>query len=437
MGAHAVVIPYPGRGHVNPMMQLALKLASHGIPVTFVVTESWNKIVTQAEENPFTHDRNFRAALIPDCVVGESQRAQNFTGFFHSLSNMEAHVAQLLTNLNLSGTPATCIVADVFLKWVVPFAKTHALQSVSLCPMSATTFSVFYHLDLGLEGWKEFIAESHPLQPTDLPVDLTPPSPLGNEIVECFANVRTADWIVVNSFDDLESKAVEAQRQKTPVHCVGPLNMVSPSQLNTHCSEWLDSKPARSIIYVSFGSFHAVGRAQVREIAAGLMKSGCYFMWALRPDKEANNFSEMLPTGYLEECKGQGLIAAWFRQVEVLKHPAVGGFLSHCGWNGVLESLSAGVPMLGFPVAADQFLNCRMMVEEWKFGLGLKNAEDGNRVIGAEEIESKVKMLMEGEEGVSARRAAERFRDAAEQGVSKGGDSATNLEALVNRLKVI
>ncbi|GLJ20505.1 hypothetical protein SUGI_0373270 [Cryptomeria japonica] len=80
-----------------------------------------------------------------------------------------------------------------------------------------------------------------------------------------------------------------------------------------------------------------------------------------------------------------------------------------------MESVSAGVPMLGFPLAGDQFSNCRMMVEEWKFGLGLKNAEDGNRVISAEEIKSKVKMLMEGEEGVSARRAAERFRDAAEQ----------------------
>ncbi|XP_057829526.2 UDP-glycosyltransferase 86A1 isoform X3 [Cryptomeria japonica] len=284
----------------------------------------------------------------------------------------------------------------------------------------------------GLEGLKDFIAGSPPLQSTDLPTYLTPPSPLVNEFIECFTNVRTADWIVANSFNALDFRAVEAQRHKTPVYCVGPLNMGFSSMPDSHCTEWLDTKPARSVIYVSFGSFITVARPQVREIADGLMKTGCYFVWALRPDKEASHFSEMLPTGFIDVCEGRGLIAAWFRQAEVLRHPAVGGFLSHCGWNAVMESVSAGVPMLGFPLAVDQFFNCRYIVDEWKFGLGLKNGDDGNRVVRAEEIESKVKMLMEGEESVRFRRAAERFRDLAEEEVSRGGPSATSLEALVN-----
>ncbi|XP_059075014.1 UDP-glycosyltransferase 85A1-like [Cryptomeria japonica] len=213
--------------------------------------------------------------------------------------------------------------------------------------------------------------------------------------------------------------------------------MASSSKSEMDCNEWLDSKPAQSVIYVSFGSFMTVARSQVRELADGLMKSGCYFLWALRPDKEADHVSEMLPTGFLEECKGRGIIAPWFRQAEVLKHPAVGGFLSHCGWNAVVESVSVGIPMLGFPIGGDQFFNCRFMVEEWKFGLGLKNTEDGNRIIRAEEIEMKVRMLMEGEEGERVRRAAERFRDLAVEEVSKGGRSAANLEVLVNSLKVI
>ncbi|GLJ20517.1 hypothetical protein SUGI_0373430 [Cryptomeria japonica] len=121
--------------------------------------------------------------------------------------------------------------------------------------------------------------------------------------------------------------------------------------LDKECSEWLDSKPARSVIYVSLGSVHNAARTQVREMADGLMKSGCYFLWALRPDKEASHFSEMLPPGFIDECEGRGLIAAWFRQAEVLRHLAVGEFLSHCGWNAVIESVSAGVPMLGFPLA--------------------------------------------------------------------------------------
>ncbi|GLJ20529.1 hypothetical protein SUGI_0373560 [Cryptomeria japonica] len=353
MAAHAVVVPFPERGHVNPMMHLARKLASQGIFVTFVLTELWHKIITQKDiENPFSEAPNLQVVLILDCMVDESQRWADMVAFLHSLSDMEAHVAQLLTNLNLSGTPATY-------------------------------------------------------------------------------------WIVVNSFYALDCKAVETLRHKKPVHCVGPLNMGSSSQLDMECSEWLDSKLARSIIYVSLGSIHNAARAQVREMADGLMKSGCYFLWSLHPDNDANHFWGMLPPGFIDECEGWGLIAAWFRQAEFLRHLAVGGFLSHCGWNAVIKSVSVGVPMLGFPLAGDQFSNCRLMVEEWKFGLGLKNAEDGKRVISAAEIDSKVKMLMEGEEGVRVRRAAERFSCVAEEEVSKGGWSATNLEVLVNRLKLI
>ncbi|GLJ20516.1 hypothetical protein SUGI_0373420 [Cryptomeria japonica] len=95
MAAHVLVIPYPGRGHLNPMMHLALKLASHRISIAFVLTESWHKIITQVDEDPFTRASNLRAALIPNCVVGESQRARNFAEFLCSPTNMEVHVPQL------------------------------------------------------------------------------------------------------------------------------------------------------------------------------------------------------------------------------------------------------------------------------------------------------------------------------------------------------
>ncbi|GLJ20524.1 hypothetical protein SUGI_0373500 [Cryptomeria japonica] len=132
MAAHAVLVPFPSRGHVNPMMHLALKLASQGISVTFVLTELWRKIISQNDENPFSQAPNLQAALIPDCVVDESQRWADMVAFIRSLSDIEVHVAQLLTNLKHSGTPATCIVADVFLRWAVPFAK-HTLSTLFRC----------------------------------------------------------------------------------------------------------------------------------------------------------------------------------------------------------------------------------------------------------------------------------------------------------------
>ncbi|GLJ20504.1 hypothetical protein SUGI_0373240 [Cryptomeria japonica] len=446
MAGHAIVVPYPGRGHINPMMHLARKLASHGISATFVLTESWHKIVTEAEDDVFSHAQklglDIQAALIPDCVVGGSKRWGNMADFFLSLSNMEIHVNELITNLKRSGTATSCIVADTFLRWAVPLAKRHNLLSVALWPMSVTTFSIFYHSDLvGLQGRIDYIPGMPPLTPADLPSALyASPSPVTDEIAQCFINVREADWVVGNSFYALDCKAIDALLHKTPVQSVGPLNMPSvhwgDEKGASQCSQWLDSKPAQSVIYVSFGSFVEVSRAQVREIAMGLMQSGYCFVWALRPDKEASHVWEMLPAGYLEQCKEQGLVAPWFRQGEILSHPSVGGFFSHCGWNSIMESVSEGIPILGFPIGMDQFTNCKLVVDEWKFGLRGRSREDKNRIIEAEEIARKVKVLMEGEESLRLRGTVKRFRELAQEEVTNGL-SATNLKLLADKLKAV
>ncbi|KAH9319100.1 hypothetical protein KI387_020869, partial [Taxus chinensis] len=307
MAAHAIVVAYPGQGHINPMMQLATKLASKGIAITFVLTESWHKIITEAQDNAFTHAQTLgipiRTRIIPDCVVGESQRSADMVEFFRSLSNMEAHVSEIISNFDRSETPVTCMISDAFLKWTAPFAKRQGLLFVSLWPMSVTTFSIFYHSDLvRVEGCTDCIPGVPSLQLGELPSPLQPPFPMRNEVAECIVNVKEADLIVANSFYALECRAVEALRQKMkpPLHCVGPLlpsayfdrtdcrdrKKGSSSRIETDCSQWLDSKQPRSVIYVSFGSFLPVSRPQIWEIALGLMKSRCYFVWALRPDKE-------------------------------------------------------------------------------------------------------------------------------------------------------
>ncbi|XP_057836183.2 UDP-glycosyltransferase 86A1-like [Cryptomeria japonica] len=251
--------------------------------------------------------------------------------FFLSLSNMEAHVSDLISDLNRSGVTLSCIVADTALSWAVPLAKRHALLSVSLWPNSVTNLSMFYFFHLvGLQGSIDDIPGVSSSLRTEFLDALPPPSPVRDRIAESFINVREADWVVVNSFHTLDCRAVEALRHKTPVQCVGPLNMpfthCGHGNSASQCTQWLNSKPVRSVIYVSFGSFINVARTQVGEIAAGLMQSGYCFVWALRLDEEASHVWEMLPPGFLEECKDRRLVEPWFRQEEILSHPSVGGF---------------------------------------------------------------------------------------------------------------
>ena len=69
----------------------------------------------------------------------------------------------------------------------------------------------------------------------------------------------------------------------------------------------------------------------------------------------------------------------------VLRHDSVGGFVTHCGWNSVLEAVWCGVPMVGWPLYAKQRLNRVVLVEEIKFALRLNKSENG--LVSAAELE--------------------------------------------------
>ncbi|EMS60552.1 UDP-glycosyltransferase 72B2 [Triticum urartu] len=56
-------------------------------------------------------------------------------------------------------------------------------------------------------------------------------------------------------------------------------------------------------------------------------------------------------------------VAGWAPQVRVLAHPATAGFMSHCGWNSTLESLASGVPMITWPLYAEQKMNAAILTE--------------------------------------------------------------------------
>ncbi|GJX46517.1 linamarin synthase 2-like protein [Tanacetum coccineum] len=232
-------------------------------------------------------------------------------------------------------------------------------------------------------------------------------------------NNLNASAIIFNTFDALEHKVLEAMASKfkySNIYTIGPLPLLaskyvpdnSPVQsLNsslwmpdTTCLQWLDEKEEGSVIYINYGSITTMTEQHLIEFARGLANSMQPFLWVVRPDVTMGD-STMLPQDFLDEIKDRGLLVNWCAQDQVLAHPSVGAFLSHCGWNSTTESILEGVPLICWPFFSDQQTNCRYACVER--GIGMEINHDVKR----NEVEVLVKEMLQGEKGKEMRRIFE------------------------------
>ncbi|GMN44508.1 hypothetical protein TIFTF001_013712 [Ficus carica] len=275
--------------------------------------------------------------------------------------------------------------------------------------------------------------------------------------LESSINLPKSKGIIVNTFESLEPRSLEVIReglcvpdaQTPPIYCIGPLIMTKEHQgPRSECLKWLDSQPKRSVVFLCFGSLGLFSAEQLKEIAEGLERSGQRFLWVVRkPPPEKNQsvgvsaspepeLESLLPQGFLDRTKDRGLVVKnWAPQVEVLSHESVGGFVSHCGWNSVLESVKcAGVPMVAWPLYAEQRFNRVVLVEEIKIALPMNESDDG--FVRASEVEKRVTELMTSfESSDSVRRRAVSMKDEARAALGDGGSSRVALTELTELWK--
>ncbi|PQQ06558.1 hypothetical protein Pyn_40435 [Prunus yedoensis var. nudiflora] len=441
---HVVAVPYPGRGHINAMMNLCKLLASHkaDILITFVLTEEWLGFIG-SEAKP----DNIRFATVPNVIPSELVRAADIDGFIEAImTNMEAPFERLLGRLE---QPPVLIVADTFLPWAIRVGNRRNVPAASFWPMPASVFSVFQHFHLLAENGHfpvdllergnervDYIPGVSSTRLVDLPhfIDGSSSNILSH-IHEDFSWVAKAQYLLFPSIYELETQVLDVLRAKfsLPVYTIGPLipyfnsnNDPSGSGVFNYL-KWLDSQPCSSVLYVSMGSFLSVSSAQMDEIAAGLCESGVRFIWVARGE-----------TGRLKEvCGDMGLVVPWCDQLRVLCHSSVGGFLTHCGWNSVREGVFAGVAFLAFPLLMDQGMVSNLIVEDWKVGLRVKKAEVKiDHLVTREEIAGLVKKIMdlEDEEGKEMRRRARELKKICHGAIAEGGSSETNINAFVRSI---
>ncbi|CAL4968670.1 unnamed protein product [Urochloa decumbens] len=472
---HLVFFPFPAQGHITPAFQLATLLHHrHGFDVTFIHTEHNRRRLLRARGPGALADPapGFRFAAVPDGLppASDEDAAQDMAALHFALPTVATHFKRLVLSDSdeheLPAAASCCLVSDV--DPILRAAKEIGMPRVTFWITSACSF-------MAMQQCRQLVAKGLvPLKDAEqlrngyldsTVVDGVPGLPKGMRLRDFPSFIRTADpddavialtlstmechrtvpsAVIFHTFDELESHAITAMSDiLPPIYAVGPLPLLlrhattagdpapaadtsSLSREDRACLDWLDGKRPNSVVFASFGSIVKLSGEQLAELAWGLAGSGHEFLWAIRTD---NQQAAALPPEFMAETAGRGFVTSWCPQEAVLRHVAVGAFLTHCGWNSMLESLCAGVPLLCWPFAADQQTNSRMACVEWR--VGVEVGEDPTR----EEVAAAIREVMGGgERGEELRTAAAEWKEKAALAARPGGSSWVNLEKVVNEV---
>ncbi|CAL5400898.1 unnamed protein product [Camellia sinensis] len=460
--SHIAIVPTPGMGHLIPLGEFAKRLIHHHhFSVTFLVPT----------DGPLSAAQEAFFESLPDGISHILLPPVNFDDLSEDVkieTRISLTMAQSIPSLReavrslVGSTGLVALVVDLFGTDAFEVAREFNLSPYIFFPSTAMALSLFLHLPkLDQAVSCEYRDLPDPVQiPGCVPIHgkylLDPVQDRSNDaykwVLHHTKRYRLAEGIMVNSFKELEGGAIKALQEqepgKPPVYPIGPLiNMDSSSGVDgSECLRWLDDQPRGSVLFISFGSGGTLSYDQLNELALGLEMSEQRFLWVVRTpnDKVANAsyFSvnsqndpfAFLPKGFLDRTKGYGLVVpSWAPQAQILSHGSTGGFLTHCGWNSTLESVVHGIPLITWPLYAEQKMNAVMLTEDLRVALKVKVSE--NSIVGRIEIAKVVKDLMEGKEGKQVRCRMRDLKDAAAKVLSKDGDSTKSLAELAEKWK--
>ncbi|KAL7131837.1 hypothetical protein ABFS83_12G032200 [Erythranthe nasuta] len=452
---HITMVSSPGMGHLIPMLVLANRLAAdHNVTVTVLQ-------VTTAVSPP---ESNLLHLPVDDNLVQITQLPPV------DISNLVDPSTNVVTQLCLMVRGALpsirsaiaavdrrpdALIVDHFGTELLPIAAEFNLPKYVYAPSTAWFAALVIYspvLDREING--QYTDQPEPLRiPGCKPVrpeDVVDPMLDRNdqqydEYIRMGKEITLFDGVLCNSWPDLEPETLESFRRnehmrsvmKNPVYPIGPLRRpVQPVTEKNELMSWLDRQPEESVIFVSFGSGGMLSAEQTTELAWGLELSRQRFIWVVRPPTAgrvddaffnitngSDSAPDYFPDGFSTRTSDIGLLVPmWAQQVEILNHPSIGGFLSHCGWNSTLESITSGVPMIAWPLYAEQRLNAAFLAEEVEVAVR-PGVLPTKAVVGREEIERMVRRIMEEREGVKMRENVKQLKMSGEESLKIGGSS--------------
>lgn len=329
------------------------------------------------------------------------------------------------------------VVQDV--KLIIPNGEAYNFLAIS-------AFTLFLSFWNGIAE-KPFLLETDAL-PSYLPPDegCIPPE-IAGWVQNQFKYLGLESGRLYNTSRLIEGRYVQLLEKltaNTGIHhfAIGPFNPPEAkrgSQSQRHrCLEWLDEQEKGCVIYISFGSTTSLTDEQIRELAVGLERSEQRFLWVLRRADKGDVYADgevkrlELPEGYEERVEDRGMIIRdWSPQLEILAHPSTGGFMSHCGWNSCIESITMGVPIAAWPMHSDQPKNGVLITEILKVGTLVRDWVRRSDLVTSTRIENAVRTLMASGEGEEMRKRAAELGKVVRGSVAKGGASSLEMHDFI------
>ncbi|KAK4736513.1 hypothetical protein R3W88_000210 [Solanum pinnatisectum] len=477
---HIVLFPFMAQGHIIPFLALASKFTQKGYQITFINTPlNIKKLKSSSSLNPSSSIHfleipfnSTEHGLPPDAEITDSLPYNLALKLLQVSPSLESNFRFILTNLvNLKigffKKPPICVVSDFFFGWSAKV--THEFDILHSIFVGAGGFGLacYYSMWMNLPHKHtdnlEFILpdfqEAGKFHVTQLSPSLAIAD--GNDDYSVFQmkNLplwKNSDGALFNTIEEFDNSGLMYFRRKLciPVWAIGPI-LYQENDTKTprkelgiplvKCKEWLDTKEEKSVLYICFGSQNTISPSQMMQLAKALDGVAVNFIWVIRPplgfDVNADfKPEEWLPEGFIErnqENEQRGLVVVnWAPQVEILAHESIGSFLSNCGWNSVLESLINGVPLIGWPMAADQFFNAKFLVEE--IGVCVEMARGTTFDVSYGDVIEKIELVMgsESEKGKRLRGKAcevkEMIKDATRDEDDYKGSSIRAMDEFFN-----
>ncbi|KAK2358127.1 UDP-glucose flavonoid 3-O-glucosyltransferase [Trifolium repens] len=418
-------IPYLAPGHIIPLSDIATLFASRHQQITIITTPCNAQILSKSI--PLNQNLRLHIVPFPSQEVGLPDGMESLSAATNPDNLVKIYQATTLLRPPIEHfieqNPPDCIVADFLFPWVDELANK--LQIPRLAFNGFSIFAICAMESVRANSLYESSSYVIPDLPHSIAMNATPPKQMTELLGELLETVFKSNGIIVNNFAELDGEEYIEHYEKTTGNKawhLGPASLIrrtiqekaergEQSVLSLHeCLSWLNSKSDKSVLYICFGSLCHFQDKQLYEISCGIENSGHEFVWVVPEKKGKENETDedkekWLPKGFEERNIGKKglIIRGWAPQVMILSHRAMGGFMTHCGWNSTVEAVSAGVPMITWPVHGEQFYNEKLITQVRGIGVEVGAAEwsimgfgEREEVVGRESIEKAVRRLMDG-----------------------------------------